>query len=156
MVKRKMSRREFFAEGSIRLSGASLLLSQYCTQPAFASKEAPAREGEKDPVMEYRTLGKTGLKVSVVSHGLAELREPAVIFKALDLGVNFFDTAHVYQNGNSEIMLGKVLKEYGRKKVFITTKLPPLFELQENPMGKGPLLERKAMEEMIRKQKGES
>ena len=101
--------------------------------------------------MEYRTLGKTGLKVSVVSHGLAQLKEPAVIFKALDLGINFFDTAHVYQNGNSEILLGKVLKEYGRKKVFIATKLPPLFELQENPMGKGPLLERKAMEEMMEK-----
>ena len=101
--------------------------------------------------MEYRTLGKTGLKVSVVSHGLAQLKEPAVIFKALDLGINFFDTAHVYQNGNSEMLLGKVLKEYGRKKVFIATKLPPLFELQENPMGKDPLLERKAMEEMMEK-----
>jgi len=148
---RKMSRREFFAEGSVKLSGASLLLSQYCASHAFASKEAPARERQKDPTMEYRTLGKTGLKVSVVSHGLAQLKEPAVIFKALDLGVNFFDTAHVYQNGNSEILLGKVLKEYGRKKVLIATKIPPLFQLQESPFEKGAMLERKTMEEMMEK-----
>ena len=127
MSARKMSRREFFAEGSVKLSGAALLFNQYCARPAFASQEAPAHKRQKAPTMEYRTLGKTGLKVSVVSHGLAELREPAVIFKALDLGVNFFDTAHVYQNGNSEKMLGNVLKEYGRKKVLIATKLPPLF-----------------------------
>ena len=72
MEKRGMSRREFFAEGSLRLSGASLLLSQYCLKPAFASQEAPARERIKEPIMEYRTLGKTGLKVSVmVSIGLS-------------------------------------------------------------------------------------
>ena len=151
MVKRKMGRREFFAEGSVRLSGASLLLSQYCARPAFASQEPPARERIKEPIMEYRTLGKTGLKVSVVSHGLAQLKEPAVVFKALDLGINFFDTAHIYQNGNSEIMLGKVLKEYGRKKVFIATKLPPLFQLEKSPFEKGAMLERKTMEEMMEK-----
>ena len=151
MVKRGISRREFLAEGSVKLSGASLFLSQYWANPAFASQQVSVDKGKKEPSMEYRTLGKTGLKVSVVSHGLAQLKEPAVIFKALDLGINFFDTAHVYQNGNSEMLLGKVLKEYGRKKVFIATKLPPLFELQENPMGKDPLLERKAMEEMMEK-----
>ena len=151
MVKRGISRREFLAEGSVKLSGASLFLSQYWANPAFASQQVSVDKGKKEPSMEYRTLGKTGLKVSVVSHGLAQLKEPAVIFKALDLGINFFDTAHVYQNGKSEILLGKVLKEYGRKKVFIATKLPPLFALQENPMGKGPLLERKAMEEMMEK-----
>ena len=151
MVKRGISRREFLAEGSVKLSGASLFLSQYWANPALASQQVSVDKGKKEPSMEYRTLGKTGLKVSVVSHGLAQLKEPAVIFKALDLGINFFDTAHVYQNGKSEILLGKVLKEYGRKKVFIATKLPPLFELQENPMGKGPLLERKTMEEMMEK-----
>jgi hypothetical protein len=87
----------------------------------------------------------------VVSHGLAQLKEPAVIFKALDLGINFFDTAHVYQNGKSEILLGKVLKEYGRKKVFIATKIPPLFQLQENPMENAPLLERKKMDGIMEK-----
>ena len=151
MSARKMSRREFIAASSVKLSGASLLLSQYCSKAAFALPGEPVDKRQKEPAMEYRGLGKTGLKVSVVSHGLAELREPAVIFKALDLGINFFDTAHVYQNGNSEIMLGKVLKEYGRKKVLIATKLPPLFQLEESPLEKGPMLEIKIMEEMMEK-----
>ena len=105
------------------LGPESLFLVQYWTKSVFASQGGPAHRKDEEPVMEYRTLGKTGLKVSVVSHGLGQLREPAVIFKALDLGINFFDTAHVYQNGNSEILLGKVLKEYGRKKVFIANSL---------------------------------
>ena len=151
MITREMSRRDFIEECSVKLSGASLFLSQYGAKPTFASQEAPVHKRLKEPNMEYRTLGKTGLKVSVVSHGLAELREPAVIFKALDLGINFFDTAHVYQNGNSELMLGKVLKEYGRKKVLIATKLPPLFQLEESPLEKDPMLERKIMEEMMEK-----
>ena len=151
MVMRGISRRDFFAECSIKLPGASLLLSQYCAKPAFASKGEPAHKKKEEPVMEYRTLGKTGLKVSAIGHGLAQLKEPAVIFKALDLGINFFDTAHSYQNGNSEIMLGKVLKEYGRKKVFIATKIPPLFQLQENSVEKAPRLERKTMDEIMAK-----
>jgi len=150
MPVRKMSRREFIAKGTIRLSGASLLLSHYCTKPAFASQGEGLHKKQKEPAMEYRTLGKTGLKVSVVSFGLAHLQEPTVLYKALDLGINFFDTAHVYQNGNNEIMLGKVLKEYGREKVLIATKIPP-FELQESPLDMGPMLERKIMEEMMEK-----
>jgi predicted aldo/keto reductase-like oxidoreductase len=151
MASRKMSRREFFAEGSVKLSGASLFLSRYCAKPVFASPGDPAGRKQEEPVMEYRTLGKTGLKVSVVSHGLNQLKEPAVILKALDLGINFFDTAHVYQNGNSEILLGKVLKEYGRKKVLIATKIPPLFELQENSMENDSLLDKKVMDGMMEK-----
>jgi aryl-alcohol dehydrogenase-like predicted oxidoreductase len=151
MSTREINRREFITKCSIKLSGASLFLSQYGTKPTFGKEKKPQAEKKKEPAMEYRTLGRTGLKVSVVSHGLAQLKEPAVIFKALDLGINFFDTAHVYQNGNSEILLGKVLKEYGRKKVFIASKIPPLFQLQENPMEKGPLLEKKVMEEMMEK-----
>jgi aryl-alcohol dehydrogenase-like predicted oxidoreductase len=78
--------------------------------------------------MEYRILGKTGLKVSVVSLGMAYLRERAVLFKALDLGINYFDTAQEYMGGNNERMLGDVLKEYGRKKVFIATKIYPFHQ----------------------------
>jgi len=75
--------------------------------------------------MEYRRLGRTGLKISALSFGVMRLTEPAVLFEALDMGINYFDTAHVYQRGNNEKMLGSVLKEYGREKVFIATKIPP-------------------------------
>lgn len=71
--------------------------------------------------MEYVRLGKTGLKVSklclgCMSYGsskwqewvLNEEQSLPLIKKAYDLGVNFFDTADTYSNGESEIVLGKV------------------------------------------------
>jgi len=50
----------------------------------------------------YRTLGKTGLKVCPVGFGTGFTPEPTVIARAVDLGVNYFDTASDYANGNSE------------------------------------------------------
>jgi hypothetical protein len=97
--------------------------------------------------MEYRTLGKTGLKVSALSFGVMRLSEPAVLFEALDMGVNYFDTAYKYQNGNNEIMLGKVLKQYGRSKVFVATKIPPYYR---HP-GTKLLNDQKSMETMMEK-----
>ena len=86
-----ISRRKFFTECSIKLYGASVLLSHYCAKPVFASQEELPHKKQKDPAMEYRTLGRTDLKVSVVSHGLAQLKEPAFIFKALDLGIKTYE-----------------------------------------------------------------
>lgn len=55
--------------------------------------------------MGYRPLGKTGLKVSAVSFGVGGLRDAGVLTEALQMGVNYFDTAHGYQNGKNEEML---------------------------------------------------
>ncbi|MFO0703995.1 MAG: aldo/keto reductase [Patescibacteria group bacterium] len=81
--------------------------------------------------MKYRLLGKTGFKVSEISFGawaiggnwgnVAESDAIAAINKAIDLGVNFIDTADVYGDGRSEKIIAKVLK--GRKeRVFVATK----------------------------------
>ena len=128
MVTRGMRSKQRQATRDIKMSGASLLLSQYRGKPAFASQEAPVHKIPKEPTMEYRTLGKTGLRVSALSLGMAYLRERAVLFKALDLGINYFDTAHIYMGGNNERLLGEVLKEYGRKKAFIATKIYPFHQ----------------------------
>ncbi len=148
MDTKEIDRREFMTEFGIKLAGAGLLLNQFAGKPAFGAKEPPST-AKKEPTMEYRTLGKTGLKVSAVSLGLIRLKEPAVVFKALDLGVNYFDTANNYLNGNSEKMLGEVLKEYGRKKVFIATKiLPSDFNEDLSEAGKYRIRKRKTMDEM--------
>jgi hypothetical protein len=97
--------------------------------------------------MQYRTLGRTGLKVSAVSFGVMTLTDPAVLFKALDLGINYFDTAHMYQAGKNEEMLGKVLKDYGRSKVYIATKIAPWYSLRSKE--KMPLNDQKIMEEKM-------
>jgi predicted aldo/keto reductase-like oxidoreductase len=76
------------------------------------------------PAVEYRTLGNTGLKVSVVSYGAMMTRDPAIIHKALDLGINFIDTARVYMAGYNEVIVGKVLRNR-RREVYVATKFRP-------------------------------
>ncbi len=56
--------------------------------------------------------------------GIASRRHSAELIKAgLDAGINWFDTAHGYMNGVNEQVLGKVLKDFGRKKVYVATKV---------------------------------
>src|ERR1035438_3933271 len=73
--------------------------------------------------MPVRTLGKTGLKVTVLGFGCMTTSDPAVIEKAVDLGVTYFDTARVYQSGNNERMVGAALKK-ARKNIVLSTKTP--------------------------------
>ncbi|HWR50674.1 MAG TPA: aldo/keto reductase [Bryobacteraceae bacterium] len=73
------------------------------------------------PKLQHRTLGRTGLKVTTVGFGCMMTSDVTVIEKAVDLGVNYFHTARVYQGGNSERMLGAALKGT-RKKVLVGTK----------------------------------
>ena len=94
--------------------------------------------------MDYVRLGSSGLQVSRICLGCMSFgggadwmipEEPsfAIVRKALDLGINFFDTANVYSEGESEQILGRALRACGVKRadVVIATKL-------FHPMGSGP------------------
>ena len=78
--------------------------------------------------MNYRLLGKTGLKVSAVGLGCMSIAEiddnaaVATIHKALDMGVTLFDTADAYGNGRSEMLLGRTLSGK-RDQLVIATKV---------------------------------
>jgi 1-deoxyxylulose-5-phosphate synthase len=105
--------------------------------------------------MEYVNLGKTGLKVSRICLGcmtygvqpavmrpgshawsLNEQESEPFFRQALDLGINFFDTANVYSTGSSEELLGKFLKaNTKREDTVIATKLNGV--MREGPNGKG-------------------
>ncbi len=87
---------------------------------AGQSKKDNARQDEVN--VQYRTLGRTGLKVSVVSYGAMRTSDPNVIHHALDKGINYIDTARGYMDGNNEIIVGNVLKTR-RKETYIATKL---------------------------------
>ncbi|MGG4128430.1 aldo/keto reductase [Paenibacillus illinoisensis] len=107
--------------------------------------------------MEYVKLGKTGLDVSRICLGcmgfgdanrwihqwvLNEENSRPVIKKALELGINFFDTANVYSLGASEEILGRALKDYAKRdEVVIATKVHG--RMHEGPNGAG--LSRKAI-----------
>ena len=88
--------------------------------------------------MQYTNLGNTGLKVSrlclgMMSYGSKKWREWVLeedeskpfIKRALDAGINFFDTANVYSLGESERVTGKILKELGvkRENIVVATKV---------------------------------
>ncbi|MEO0249077.1 MAG: aldo/keto reductase [candidate division WOR-3 bacterium] len=71
--------------------------------------------------MEHRNLGRTGLKVAGVGCGVGISPEPEVIRRAIELGINYFDTGHMYGEGNSERITGAALKGK-RDKVVLATK----------------------------------
>ena len=107
--------------------------------------------------MEYTRLGSTGLQVSRLCLGcmgfgdaerwthkwvLDEENSRPIIKKALELGINFFDTANVYSLGRSEEILGRALKDFARRdEVIIATKV--FSRMREGPNGAG--LSRKAI-----------
>ena len=107
--------------------------------------------------MEYTRLGATGLKVSRICLGcmgfgdaerwihkwvLNEDASRPIIQKALEMGINFFDTANVYSLGASEEILGRALKDFAKRdEVVIATKV--FFKMREEPNGGG--LSRKAI-----------
>jgi len=81
--------------------------------------------------MNYRLLGRTGMKVSEVSFGAWAIGSSwgpvddkvsfAALNKAIDLGVNFIDTADVYGNGRSEKLIGRLLRERSET-IYVATK----------------------------------
>lgn len=96
--------------------------------------------------MDYVRLGKTGLKVSRICLGAMTYGSPKwrdwvldeeasrpFIKRALEAGINFFDTADIYSVGASEEVLGRALKDFGpsRENMVVATKV-------FNPMGEGP------------------
>ena len=94
--------------------------------------------------MEYVRLGSTGLKVSRICLGcmsfgegmdwsLPEDQSHAIVRRALDGGINFFDTADVYSQGQSEEILGRALKAFGvkRDETVVASKV-------YQPMGQDP------------------
>ena len=114
MFSENMGRRRFLKRASSALLGIA-------TVPVWKAGHASEKAG-RTPAVEYRTLGKTGLKVTAVSMGVMNCSDPAVLLRAFDLGINFYDTADCYMHGRNEEMVGKAF-EGKRQKVVIQTKV---------------------------------
>jgi aryl-alcohol dehydrogenase-like predicted oxidoreductase len=85
--------------------------------------------------MRYRTFGRTHLEISEVGYGAwgiggklwqgsEDAESIAALRRAIELGINFIDTALVYGEGHSEQLVGRVVREAGRK-IYVATKVPP-------------------------------
>lgn len=93
--------------------------------------------------MEYRNLGKQGVRVSEIclgswlTYGNATEESTArnCIERAYDLGINFFDTANVYARGAAEKVVGEVLRQYPRDSYVLATKV--YFPMGDRPNDRG-------------------
>ena len=103
--------------------------------------------------MNYRRLGRYGVKVSEIAvggwltHGrsIGDDVTTSIVHKAFDLGVNFFDTADVYNAGEAEKSLAKAVKGFRREDLFIATKC--YFPMSDRPNDRG--LSRKHIVESV-------
>lgn len=111
-MKKGLFNRRFFLKMGLA-GAASWSLSFYNTGKLFA-------QGTPTPV--YRTLGRTGLKVTVVSFGAMLTPDPEVIRAGIDMGINYIDTARRYMAGRNEEIVGRAIKGC-RDRVYIATKV---------------------------------
>lgn len=118
--KKGINRRTFIKAG---IAGTATAL---IAPPAFADalQQMAATEQSPFPKPVYRTLGRTGLKISVVSFGAMLTPEPEVIRVAIDQGVNYIDTARKYMGGKNEEIVAKAIRGV-RDKIHIATKTLP-------------------------------
>jgi uncharacterized protein len=119
-MNKKIDRRAFLQTTAAGLAGAVVV-------PAFADKQIETNSAEKPQAKAkfiYRTLGKTGIKLPVISMGVMNSDNPALVKAALDAGIIHLDTAHVYQRGKNEEMVGEMIKSYPRDSLIIATKIP--------------------------------
>ncbi|MTH53189.1 aldo/keto reductase [Bacillus mangrovi] len=103
--------------------------------------------------MNYRNLGRSGLKVSEISLGswltfgqtIDERTAESIIHRAFESGINFFDCANVYAKGKAEQVMGRALKSFARESYVVTTKA--FWPVGDGPNDKG--LSRKHIMEQV-------
>jgi predicted aldo/keto reductase-like oxidoreductase len=127
---KELNRRTFLKQGLTGLAAVGAVPGAVTAAGLIPAGKAQAAAGK--PIV--RTLGRTGLKIPVVSMGVMNADNPAVVQAALDTGITMLDTAHGYQRGRNEQMIGQVIKGRPRDSYMIFTKVP-------GPQGRGSSLQ---------------
>ena len=112
-----MGRRDFL-KSSVAGLGGFIYLSSNEKRPLRMVEDK--KEGEKK--MVYRVLGKTGIKLPVITMGVMNTDNPNLVKAALNAGMFHLDTAQTYQRGTNEAMIGEELKGRPRDSFAISTK----------------------------------
>jgi predicted aldo/keto reductase-like oxidoreductase len=90
----------------------------------LAAREKEEKVAKTEKKIITRTLGRTGIEMPIVSMGVMNSSDPAIVKASYEAGIRHFDTAAYYQGGRNEKMVGGVVKELGvRDKVIIATKI---------------------------------
>jgi len=106
-----MKRRDFLKTSALAATAAAGVTS---ASEAVAETKVPT-------IQAYRELGKTGFKMSDISFGCGKLASASMILRAIDRGINYFDTAPDY--GKSETYIGEAMPKIKRDKIFLATKM---------------------------------
>jgi aryl-alcohol dehydrogenase-like predicted oxidoreductase len=123
-----ISRREVLRRLAVMTGGISLLPWRATAEAAGAGDAAKPESDALGPTLPRRLLGKTGMRVSMLTIGGSHIGRPpeadaqAIIEGAIELGVRTFETAQLYQNGGSEERFGKFLTPKYRDHVQLFTK----------------------------------
>jgi len=110
-MKKRINRKDFIRKSAAGMAGMFFLSKKKLLLPQVASYD-----------IEYRTLGRTGIKVSPVGMGATRTLEESIVRAAIDRGVNFLDTGRSYSNGKNEEMIGDAIKGV-RDQLVIQSKL---------------------------------
>ena len=120
---KRISRRNFVRAGGATLAGGIAVTVTPSSADAGRSSDSLGGVSRRNPhIQTYRTLGRTGWRVSDISFGTGPLRESTLVRAAFDKGINYFDTAESYGNGAAERAIGEAIPHVGRENIFIATK----------------------------------
>lgn len=106
-----MNRRDFLKTST--LTAATLAVSPL--------QSDAAKDSDKPIVKRYKEIGKTGIKMSDISFGAGKLNSSSMILRAIDRGINYFDTSPDY--GSSEEYIGEAMPKIKREKIFLASKM---------------------------------
>jgi predicted aldo/keto reductase-like oxidoreductase len=118
---KKRDRRAFLKAGALTAMALPMGISSLSCQE---EKPAAAKDVEDKGGLRYRRLGRTNLMISEISLGGSPVPPEGVFKRAVEMGVNYVDSSSTYMNGNSERIIGKMIK--GRRDRFhVATKFHP-------------------------------
>ncbi len=122
MTKKKvlMNRRNFLSKGLAGIAGAFAF--PHLGTVGIADEQAEL--GKKSKLV-FRTLGKTGIKLPIVSMGTMDATSEALLRTALDAGISHIATAQYYLKGRVEEFVGKIIKHYKREDIILATGVIP-------------------------------
>lgn len=124
MKKKSVNRRNFLRISAT--AGAGMLLL-----PGATASPLNTSATNKKADFPMRTLGRTGIRLPLLSMGVMRADNPNVVRAAYNAGIIHFDTAHGYQNGRNEEMLGNFFKDKPRDSFYISTKCKPQWPLRD-------------------------
>lgn len=122
--KSDLKRRDFLKKGLAGIAAAGAVPAVFDKMAGTLSAAGRQESAPAGSRVIIRTLGRTGLRIPVVSMGIMNSDNPNLVRAALDSGVFLLDTAHGYMRGRNEQMIGSVIKGRPRNSFLLATKVP--------------------------------